>query len=804
MIQDRCEDEMILYRPVSLQELALIYDSRMKAFPARLPQQPIFYPVLDLEYARQTAAGWNVKSGQHAGYVTQFKVEDEYIERFETHTVGASGHEEFWIPAEEIEEFNRHILGHIKVVEAHFGKGFEGFIPEKFALQAKNAVEQFSVLANTYMYKRMDFYLEIKRNHKAVFLNYPFWQANDFKNPGLKEKLLQAIREAWLASFPQLPLPNPVPEDVAPLGKSTSRRGSFAGPVREKSRSDEQTGTDEEDSLDDLEDERPPVKQPPLYSPVKPVQKDSPPLRRAESRPAVPHEEEETTPAGETDGGAPVSPVEEARTSPAPSDSCLVQGVRLGIDGKYREATALLFKAIDEDPDDVVAQTSLGVAFHQLGEDDRALACYETALKVDPIYAEAHYFRANLLYTRGNVPEAIAGYTIALGLKPELVAAHRKPAPQDRLTDYTGASAEIYRIARPARRILELNDLLESSPGQADLLRERAAEYYKLRNYAQAIEDYTSFLAIQPDHAGVLHARGLAYEGLGQSERAQADYEQALRLNSQLTDDYINRGIAFAQNGNYRQAILTLSDAIRLAPRNPNGYFNRGIAYYQQADFESAIADFSTVIQLASSDVEAYYWRGFSNEAAGRQSEAAADYRQFLVRSQNPQARQEIEQKLRQWNEEKRKASNSQRVVPTEGQRVEQVPARSPARERDLHSLIVALGERALDSTWYGSGVECYGERAEELHALADQNMPIEGADFLSITSGIRQTIQGDFQAFGPDADSPWIWIRAWEGDGFYAETDDPKIKERLKSKFESVEDVQGATPPYEGMFIRV
>ena len=112
---------MILYRPVGLQELALIYDSDMKAFPARLPQQPIFYPVLQLEYARQTASDWNAKNGQFAGYITQFKVEDEYIEKFEEHAVGGSQYQELWIPAEEVEEFNKHITGPIKVLEGHFG-----------------------------------------------------------------------------------------------------------------------------------------------------------------------------------------------------------------------------------------------------------------------------------------------------------------------------------------------------------------------------------------------------------------------------------------------------------------------------------------------------------------------------------------------------------------------------------------------------------------------------------------------------------------------------------------------------------
>jgi hypothetical protein len=195
----RSENNMILYRPVGLQELALIYDSGMKAFPARLPQQPIFYPVLQIEYARQTASDWNAKNGQFAGYVTQFKVEEDYISQFDTHIVGSSEHEEYWIPAEEMEEFNRHIVGHIKVLEAHFGKAFEGFVPKAFGLQGKNAVEQFTLLANSYLYKRMEFYLEIKRNHKAVFLNYLFWQTYAFKNPGLKEKILNILSQNPLA-----------------------------------------------------------------------------------------------------------------------------------------------------------------------------------------------------------------------------------------------------------------------------------------------------------------------------------------------------------------------------------------------------------------------------------------------------------------------------------------------------------------------------------------------------------------------------------------------------------------------------
>lgn len=201
---------MILYRPVGLLELELIYESGLKAFPPRLPEQPIFYPVLNLEYARQIASEWNTKSEPYAGYVTEFEVDDHYISQFEKHTVGGYQHQELWIPAERLDEFNQHIINRIRIVDAYFGKEFQGFVPENFGLKGKNAVSQFVLLANILNYSRMDFYLEIKANHKAVFLNYSFWLKYDFKNDeidkDLKKETLQGIEEVWSMSFPETPL----------------------------------------------------------------------------------------------------------------------------------------------------------------------------------------------------------------------------------------------------------------------------------------------------------------------------------------------------------------------------------------------------------------------------------------------------------------------------------------------------------------------------------------------------------------------------------------------------------------------
>ena len=111
---------MILYRPVGTAELELIRQSGFKCFPPRLPEQPIFYPVLNIKYASEIAERWNVSStADRKGYVTRFEVDDRYISKFEVHTVGRSYHQELWIPAEELEEFNSHIFGNIDVISTY-------------------------------------------------------------------------------------------------------------------------------------------------------------------------------------------------------------------------------------------------------------------------------------------------------------------------------------------------------------------------------------------------------------------------------------------------------------------------------------------------------------------------------------------------------------------------------------------------------------------------------------------------------------------------------------------------------------
>ena len=109
-------DVTILYRPVGPKELALIEQSDWKKFPPRLPEQPIFYPVTNEEYAIQIARDWNVPASG-SGFVTKFAVRTSYLNNYEIQNVGGEIHNEYWIPAEKLEEFNSNIIGNIEVTK---------------------------------------------------------------------------------------------------------------------------------------------------------------------------------------------------------------------------------------------------------------------------------------------------------------------------------------------------------------------------------------------------------------------------------------------------------------------------------------------------------------------------------------------------------------------------------------------------------------------------------------------------------------------------------------------------------------
>ncbi len=191
---------MELFRPVGLEELCLVYEADLRAFPPRLPDQPIFYPVTNAGYATQIAREWNTQSGTLAGFVTRFVVADGYAARFERRVVGAREHEELWVPADELAGFNAHLEGRIEVIGAHFGAGYAGEAGRSATLGAKTAHEQLVALVRALRSDAEAVVPDLVADRVAVFLNFFFWEQASFLADGIDD----GERDACLATLRRL------------------------------------------------------------------------------------------------------------------------------------------------------------------------------------------------------------------------------------------------------------------------------------------------------------------------------------------------------------------------------------------------------------------------------------------------------------------------------------------------------------------------------------------------------------------------------------------------------------------------
>jgi len=109
-----------LFRPVGDKELELVADSGWRSFPPRLPDQPIFYPVMNFDYAEQIAKNWNSQPRWGGvGHVLSFNVPASATARWPVQIAGGRAHEELWVPSEELDAFNEMIVGPIRHIATY-------------------------------------------------------------------------------------------------------------------------------------------------------------------------------------------------------------------------------------------------------------------------------------------------------------------------------------------------------------------------------------------------------------------------------------------------------------------------------------------------------------------------------------------------------------------------------------------------------------------------------------------------------------------------------------------------------------
>ena len=213
-------------------------------------------------------------------------------------------------------------------------------------------------------------------------------------------------------------------------------------------------------------------------------------------------------------------------------------------------------------------EMAIGTIHQQQGNYDKAIECFNKAIKLRPNYVYAYNNRGLAYMDRKKFERAIQDYDKAIELKPDYAKAHNN----------------------------------------------RGLTYYCIDKFNLAITDLDKAIDLKPDYAIAYHNRGLAYmdrENEGDLEQAIRDYDKAIELKPDDAMAYYNRGNAYTKKGDLDRAIRSYDRAIELKPDYPDAHNNRGAAYAEKGDLDRAFRDFTKAMELNPRLAEPYYSRSF-------------------------------------------------------------------------------------------------------------------------------------------------------------------------------------------------
>ncbi len=238
------------------------------------------------------------------------------------------------------------------------------------------------------------------------------------------------------------------------------------------------------------------------------------------------------------------------------------------------------------------------LTWHQCGYWKNSIEICNHALQVTKDNYLAHINLGSALFDEGKTEEAIAHYSEAINIKPNIILSYNK------------RGIAYAKLGLHQRALNDFDKAISLKPDDAISYNCRGNAYAELGQYQMAIEDYNKTIRLKPDNADAYNDRGTIYAKLGQYQMAIEDFNNAIRLKPDNAAAYNSRGAVFIKFGQYQMAIEDLNKAIRLKPDDADAYNNRGTIYTKLGQYQMAIEDFNNAIRLKPDDADTYFNRG--------------------------------------------------------------------------------------------------------------------------------------------------------------------------------------------------
>jgi tetratricopeptide (TPR) repeat protein len=249
----------------------------------------------------------------------------------------------------------------------------------------------------------------------------------------------------------------------------------------------------------------------------------------------------------------------------------------------FDQAVGYFTKRLAVNGNDVHALTARGLTLATRREQDKALADFNEAIRLDAKATLAYYHRANLAYGRGQYDKALDDYNAVIRLDPEFDwAYHVRGWIYYRKQDYDKARAD-YETA------------IKLVPTETVFHRDRGNVAFSRKQYDQAVADYTKSIELDKSYPAPWLQRGRTWAALKEYGKAVADYEQAVKLTEKTpatlyltTLALFRAGCPDAKHRDGKKALAAAEQAYQRA-KGPTELAALAAAYAELGQFDEAV-----------------------------------------------------------------------------------------------------------------------------------------------------------------------------------------------------------------------
>lgn len=202
------------------------------------------------------------------------------------------------------------------------------------------------------------------------------------------------------------------------------------------------------------------------------------------------------------------------------------------------------------------AYLNRGKYYHSIGEDTKALQDFNSAIKVNPLYATAFNNRGNILRERGSFDSAYADFNRAIAINPN---------------SYLFYSNRALVLGSLNRREMAFSDFEKSisiNPKYWANYYNRGIFYLDERKYEKAIEDFNLGISLRYDYPDCYYRRGVAFHWTKHYDLAIKDFSQAILLNPKEAKFWIHKSITEKTIGNLSAAQADMETGEMLLTNN--------------------------------------------------------------------------------------------------------------------------------------------------------------------------------------------------------------------------------------------